>query len=830
MPDTKTELENDPTEGAERKPDVIHKRRPGNIRDYSVDGNRLTFQTENDFELRITVHTAEILQFKYLAEADLPADFSYSIDPEFQPGKADFEIEETDREFQLVTDSLRCHISRKKMRLTFFDHEGNILCEEKEPFLRRSTLMKGVTDVKVTHKAPKGTSYFGLGDKTCELGLRGNTYENWNTDSFAYERGDDPLYRTIPFYTALHQGRAYGIFMDNTYRSHFDFDSGGTGTTSFSADGGCMNYYFIYGPELTDVSERYTRMTGTPELPAMWTLGYHQCRWSYFPESRVRELAETFREKEIPCDAIYLDIDYMDDYRVFTWDKDRFPDPKKLISDLKDDGFETIVMIDPGIKVDKDYEVYRQGVENDYLCKRPDGELMIGPVWPPETVFPDFTHPEVRQWWADLYEDLMDEKGVSGVWNDMNEPAVFEVDKKTFPENIRHHFEGQPASHKKVHNVYGMQMARASLEGIKKHNSGKRPFLLTRANYSGGQRYAALWTGDNIASWDHLRLANEQCQRLSISGYSFVGSDIGGFVKNPSAELFSRWLQLGVFHPLFRNHTMGYNVDGAAAVKEEAVELKKMMTDTDQEPWTFGEKYTDINRATIELRYRLLHYLYTAFQQYVEEGTPILRPLAYYDQSDQQAVSRVDEFLFGDQILVSPVLDKKKRKVETYFPEGRWYDFRTNQSYQGKSTHSVKAPLSEIPFFVKAGSVLPLREIMQYTRQRPQEKLELNAYYGNTVSTSRLYEDAGEGHAYKEGAYRHSSFELDPGAGDRLLTLKVDREGSYTPDYQQLTVNFVGLPEQPSAIEVDGQQISFENHDSVCSITVKAGFQKITVR
>ena len=819
-------------EETERKSDIKHRRRPDEIIHYQREGQQVTFRSDNDIELRITLHTPEIVQLKYVLEGDQPTDFSYAVDPAFNPSPADFLFNEAEEFFYITTASLQCRIRKKNMKVDFLDSDGKLLCKDKQGFTRRDTLMKGITEVKVSKEAPENTTYFGLGDKVSDGELRGHKFENWNTDAYAYERGDDPLYRSIPFYAAVTDGQAYGIFLDNTYRSFFDFDSKGNNTTSFSAAGGCMNYYFIYGPKLTSVSERYTQLTGTPELPPMWALGYHQCRWSYFPESRVRQLAQDFRDKEIPCDAIYLDIDYMDDYRVFTWDKDRFPDPQKMIADLKEQGFETIVMIDPGIKVDSEYKIYQQGLEQDYFCKRPDGELMIGPVWPPETVFPDYTNPEVRDWWADLYEDMMNQQGVSGVWNDMNEPAVFEVKTKTFPEDIRHHFDGDPASHKKAHNIYGMQMARASYEGIKKHNDGKRPFLLTRANFSGGQRYAALWTGDNIADWDHLKLANEQCQRLSISGYSFVGTDIGGFVKDPSPELFTRWLQLSVFHPLFRNHTMGYNMEGAAAVKEEQVEQKKRETNSDQEPWTFGKKYTKINRSVIELRYRLLHYLYTAFQKYVEHGTPILRPLAYADQSDPNNLSDVDAFLFGEQILVSPVLHKKKREVRTNFPGGTWYDYRTNEPYEGQSQHVIKAPLEEIPFFVKAGTVLPLREVMQYTNQRDPKLLELNVYYSQSETESELYEDSGEGYNYKDDAYRHTKFQMQPDVKNNKLILTADRNGAYKPGYQKVKVNIIGLPFEPSTFIVDGQSVEFEptyEKSSEYTATISAGFNQISI-
>jgi len=830
MAETQKQDPNTSVEETERKSDITHRRQPDKITSYQRENQQVVFRSENGIELRITVHTPEIFQLKYVFEGDQPTDFSYAIDPNFNPDRADYLFNKSENYFYITTSALQCRISRENMKVDFLDSEGQLICKDKQGFSRRDTLMKGITEVKVSKEAPEDTTYFGLGDKVSNGNLRSNKFENWNTDSYAYERGDDPLYRSIPFYTAVTDGKAYGIFLDNTYRSFFDFDSKEDNTTSFSAAGGTMNYYFIYGPELTTVTERYTQLTGTPELPPMWALGYHQCRWSYFPESRVKELAQDFRDKQIPCDALYLDIDYMDDYRVFTWNNERFPDPKKMINDLKEQGFETIVMIDPGIKVDDDYEVYRQGLENDYFCKRPDGDLMIGPVWPPKTVFPDYTNPEVRNWWADLYQDLMNQKGVSGVWNDMNEPAVFEVEKKTFPDDIRHHFDGHPASHKKAHNIYGMQMARASYQGIKKHNKAKRPFLLTRANFAGGQRYAALWTGDNIANWDHLRLANEQCQRLSISGFSFVGTDIGGFVKDPSPELFSRWLQLSVFHPLFRNHTMGYKMEGAAAVKEDQVEQKKKESNSDQEPWTFGSRYTDINRSAIELRYRLLHYLYTAFKKYVQHGTPILRPLAYYDQSDPESLSNIDEFLFGDQILVSPVLHHKKRTVDTYFPEGVWYDFRTNKTYEGPSEHKIDAPLEEIPFFVKAGTVLPLREVMQYTRERDQELLELNVYYSSSVTESELYEDGEEGYDYTNGVYRQTNFRLQPDPNNQRLTLEAQHTGSYIPSYQKVKLNIIGLPYEPNQISVDGQQVTFSESEDAYTITVQAGFEQLVIQ
>ncbi|MCL4139290.1 UNVERIFIED_CONTAM: hypothetical protein GTU68_045806, partial [Idotea baltica] len=422
------------------------------------------------------------------------------------------------------------------------------------------------------------------------MNMRGLRFENWGSDMYGFEKTTDPLYKNIPFFYGLKNDGAYGILFDNTFRTRFDFGYERSDVCSFWSKGGEMNYYFIYGPELTQVAENYAQLTGVPDLPPLWALGYHQSKWSYFPEKNVQELAKNFREKEIPCDVIHLDIDYMDGFRCFTWDKSRFPDPAKMIAELDNDGFKAIAILDPGIKIDKEYFVYQEAIEEGYFCRRADGPLMQGEVWPGPCHFPDFTHPKVREWWAGLFQSFM-ETGIRGIWNDMNEPAVLEVG--TFPDDTRHDFDGNPCSHRKAHNVYGMQMAKASYEGIKKALFPKRPFNITRSGYAGLQRYAAVWTGDNLSTWEHLWMANLQCQRLSISGISFCGSDIGGFIGDPNGDLFTRWTQMAIFHPFFRTHSSGdYG---------------------DQEPWSFGEPFTDAIRKAIELRYQLLPYIYTVF-------------------------------------------------------------------------------------------------------------------------------------------------------------------------------------------------------------------------
>lgn len=818
-----------------RRADVVTCHRAGKVTGVQTSPKYIQLLTENGVELTIQPITPEIIRLKYHIEGDAADGFSYALDPGFHPEAVDFKFEEHKDCFELSTGAVICRVTKDKLLVDFRDSEGTTLCKDADEFYRKESILKGITELRITKNAPEDTRYFGLGDKTIEAqNLRGQVFENWNTDAFGYNSGDDPLYRSIPFYTALSEGKAYGIFLDNTFRTRFSFDHEEKGVSFFSAAGGVMDYYFICGPELTSVARRYAQLTGTPELPPLWALGHHQSRWSYYPDERVREVAQTFRELDIPCDAIYLDIDYMEDYKSFTWDGTFFPDPATLIKDLKVQGFRTITIIDPAIKQDSNYSVYREGVQNGYFCKRPDGELTIVPVWPGRSVLPDFTHVEARKWWARLNREFIVKYGIDGIWNDMNEPAVFEITKRTLPEDIRHDYDGRPCSHAKAHNIYGMQMARASRQGISEAHPDKRAFLLTRANFAGGQRYAALWTGDNSASWAHLKLAAEQCVRLSISGYSFVGTDVGGFTGKPGGELFTRWLQLGVFHPLFRNHAMGFHEDGASAVTGSKQDRMRRTTTTDREPWSFGQQYTDINRRIINLRYRLLHYLYTAMREYTERGTPVMRPLGYLDQTDPDTLEYDDQFCFGDSIIVAPVFEKGQRVRTVYLPRGTWYHFWDHKACKGEQVHEVSAPLEQIPFFMKAGSVLPLREVMQYTGERTPEVLELRVYYSEGVVTSALYEDAEEGYAYREGGYRLTTFETRGNEEGTEFQLKAGREGSFSPSYSKVEVTFIGLTFEPERCEVDGKkrvlQPITENGQMIYQLILEPGFKSVCLR
>lgn len=800
---------------------------PGTLKSWQQKDQTFEFTCDKGVILQVFILNDDMIRFRFQTRGYIETDFSYAIDPGFTSTPVTVQVEEKSAGIELRTARLKVLVKKSGLKHTVKDLAGNTLLEDDKGFHWEEDPFGGdiVMMSKVSHD---DEYYFGLGDKSCSLNLKGKRLQNWVTDSFGYGADSDPLYRAIPFYFSLNTGNACGIFFDNSFRSYFDFAGERENATSFWAHGGEMNYYFIYGPEMMRVAERYTDLTGRPDMPPLWALGFHQCKWSYYPESEVKELADNFRKKQIPCDAIYLDIDYMDGYRCFTWNLEHFPDPPRMIKELKDQGFETVVMIDPGIKVDPDYFVYREGLENDYFARRADGPYLKGKVWPGDCYFPDYTRPEVRKWWGGLYKDLIRKVGISGFWNDMNEPAFFNTLSKTAPDDARFDYDGHSGSHRKAHNIYGMQMSRASYEGMKELGYPKRPFLITRATYAGGQRYASAWTGDNNATWEHLQLANKQCQRMSISGFSFIGSDIGGFNGVPDGELFTRWVQVGLFHPLFRVHSIGFNDVGDDEVDTEAIEENKASeVNRDQEPWSFGEPYTAAVRKAIELRYKLLPYLYTAFYQYSSKGTPILRPNSFLDQHDPETLDRMEEFGFGDHILACPISEQGVEGRYLYLPKGQWYCYRSEKPIMGEQEIWTETALDEIPMYIRAGAVIPTAPVMQYSSEKKIETLSLHVYYKNGKETSQLYVDASEGFDYKEGAFSLRNFETK--GGTLSFRIKQQMEGSYMPDYDKFKVVFHGLPFKANKCIVDGVDTEIIFTSFTTDILVDRDFEQIEI-
>ncbi len=644
--------------------------------------------------------------------------------------------------------------------------------------------------VDISLKAPEDEYVYGLGEKTGPLNRRGQHLVFRNTDALAgggnYTPDTDPIYQSIPFFIGLRSGQAHGVFLDNTYRLVMDLARDSADEYRFSADGGDMDLYLLAGPDMAQVLDRYTLLTGRMPMPPRWTIGYHQCRWSYWPDDRVRQIAHEFRNRSIPADGLWLDIDYMDGFRSFTWDPQGFSDPASLMVDLAAQGFKTTVIIDPGLKLDPDWDVYQQGLDGNYLLHNSDGSVFVGEVWPGEAVFPDFSSPTTRQWWAGLIPRLIS-AGVRGVWIDMNEPASFRAeDAYTVPDDVLVQGDGVPSTMEEVHNVYALLMAKATRMGMEQAAPQRRPFVLTRAGFAGIQRYAAVWTGDSPSNWSMLEANLPLVLSLGLSGVSFCGSDVGGFSGNATPELFARWMELGSISPFFRGHVQ----TGVP----------------DQEPWAFGIEVEDISRSAINLRYRLFPYIYSLFYQSAQTGGPILAPLVFYFQHDPATWDFAKQAMLGPWLIAAPVLRQGENDQTIYLPEGSWYELHSGRRYQGPSNINRQVSLAALPLFVRSGAILPMAPLMQWSDEEPINRLELWLYPDQKESTFSLYEDDGESTAYLDGDYCLTEYRLQRTVNGASLV--VQRRGNYSPPARQLLIRVRPATGPAATVSVDGVSLS----------------------
>ena len=726
-------------------------------------------------------------------------DDSYALDPAAEwAGPSQWSVHVGADTLRFETAALTVEVERAACRLRVLDRSRRVLMHE-------SGGSAWSADGRVAHsvRLRDADRLLGLGDKPFAVDRRGGRFEMWNTDAFRFQRGSDPIYKSVPFVLRVGDATSVGLFYDSSRRTTVDAGAGDRDTLRFEQPAGALDLYVLAGRTPTRTVEAFARLTGrTPMLPK-WALGYHQCRYSYMDEGEVRDVAREFRQRRIPCDTLYFDIHYMDGFRVFTWDPAAFPDPTRLVGDLKSDGFQSVVIVDPGVKADDpEYGVFAEGEALDAYVRYPGeaggpGPVALGEVWPGVCAFPDFTRADVRAWWGRLHEGLLN-AGVAGIWNDMNEPALFSVRHVegtmnaehavgTLPDEVVHAFDGRTGSHAEAHNVYGMQMQRATFDGLLALRPGQRPFTITRAAYAGAQRYGTAWTGDNTASWDHLKLAVQQVLSLGVSGMPFTGADVGGFVDAPSGELLARWTQVGALTPLFRNHS--------------AVDTPR------QEPWLFGPDVERVCREAIELRYRLLPVFYTALWQAATLGTPILRPLALVHPDDETiARTAPDGFYVGETLLAQPVLEEGQTEREVYLPAapGGWFDVHTGERFDGRETVWTQTPLDRIPLYARGGSVLPLAPVRQHTGERAA-RLELHVYVAAGRHESRLYEDAGDGWDFRDGGYWLGRFTVDADAVRVSVSCTVD--GHHVPEWDNWDVVVHGLGAAPRRVQVAGATV-----------------------
>lgn len=615
----------------------------------------------------------------------------------------------------------------------------------------------GTHNIQIIKQMMGDECFYGLGDKTGFLNKRGYNYCNWNTDNpQPHVDSFTQLYKSIPFFITLRKNAVFGLFFDNSFRSCFDMGKESDEYYWFGADQGNLDYYFIGGSNMKEIIQGYTYLTGRAPLPQMWTLGYHQSRWGYRCEEDVRRIAKKMRENDVPCDVIHLDIDYMDAYKVFTIDEKKFPNMRQLTEDLAELGIRLVTIMDPGVKVEQGYNIYEEGIENRYFAVHPSGEVYENVVWPGDAVYPDFGREEVREWWGKNYK-LLTDNGIAGIWMDMNEPASFEGE---IPGDIVFCDEERKSTHAEQHNLYGHNMARATYAGLREL-TGKRPFVITRACYSGSQKYTVGWTGDNHSIWAHLQMAIPQMCNLGVSGMPYVGTDIAGFGSDTTKELFCRWIQVGCFSPLCRNHS---------SIGTKA-----------QEPWELGEEALSIYRKYLKLRYMLLPYYYDLCKLEEEEGIPMLRPLVLNYEKDDNVKNMNTQFMLGDSILVAPVVEQGMNQKLVYLPEGNWYDFWTREKLEGNRYIIKEAPLDECPMYVKEGSIIPMYAPRLSVSKEKDDALFLAVYSDDCECEYVHYQDNGEDFAYLNGEYNLYSFKYQ----NNKLSTKMLHQG-YADTYKTI--------------------------------------------
>ncbi|MDU6633958.1 MAG: glycoside hydrolase family 31 protein [Clostridium perfringens] len=656
-------------------------------------------------------------------------------------GKGEFIVEE-DSNFVIVKGTkVLTFVDKNTTEISFRDLEGNIINEDFQPSFKDEE-----GNVYIS-KVNDCLAYYGLGEKGGDLNKKGCYTENFNTDD--PETDDDSItyYKTIPFYVALKEEATYGIFFDNSFRSYFDMGKEMGDRIFFGAIGGQIQYYFIPGENIKEVVKNYTALTGRMEMPPLWSLGYQQCRFSYFSQEEVRELVKTFEEKDIPLDVVYLDIDYMDGFRVMTFKTPNFDYAAGLIGDLKEKGIRTITIIDPGVKVDEEYDVFKRGKEGNHFTKKLDGEIFIGAVWPGDSAFPDFSNKDCREWWKSELKKFISEHGMDGIWNDMNEPCVFNNDHKTMLETCLHNSDNGVIEHKEFHNRYGFEMSRCSKEAQEELHPNERGFSMTRATYAGGQRYSSVWTGDNMSLWSQMRMSISMNANLGISGFSFVGNDVSGFGLDSSEELFIRWMEMGPFIPIFRNHSNMYT--------------------RRQEPWAFGPRAEKIAKKSIELRYELLPYIYDLYYISHKEGLPIFRPMIMEYEKDMNLLNMREQFMLGENMIVAPVLYEGERSKTLYLPKGSWFNYFTMEKLQGGKWYKLPCELDEILVFVKEGAIIPTyNKKFRNVKERPNNIL-LKVFGENAKGFH--YNDDGHSMEYLEGKYTYMDIKVVDGKEELKL-------------------------------------------------------------
>ncbi len=753
--------------------------------------------------VQVTALRDDVIRVRVGPAGQLPEDASWAVLSASRTSSVSVTQESSATAVGFSTAKLHVSIERAPFTLTVTDADGHVVLTQ---LPGRSIEYNGAS-FRVYMKSPPNEHYFGLGDKPGPIDRRNEAFTDWNTDAFGWQESTDPIYKSIPYFMTFRDGVSAGIFLDNTWRASFDFNKENRDGYSFGSEGGPLDIYILYGPAPKNVVESWAWLTGKTPIPPLWSLGFQQSRYSYYPESEVRRIAARLRSEKIPADVIWLDIDYQLKNRPFTVDPERFPHFDQMIKDLQAEHLKTVVITDLHIAdlPNSGYKPYDEGIAGDHFVKNPDGSTYVGIVWPGKAVFPDFTQQSSRAWWGTLYADFV-HRGVAGFWNDMNEPAIFQVPSKTMPDDTQHRiqepgFNTRVATHLEVHNIFGMQNSRGTYEGLLKLEPNMRPFVMTRASYAGGHRYAATWTGDNSSTWNHLRQTVPQLLNLGLSGFAMSGADVGGFAGSPQPELLTRWLEVAAFQPIDRDHTaMGTNP---------------------QEPWENGTaEDLNLRRRYIQERYRLLPYIYSTAEEMSRTGLPIMRPLFLefpQGASDKQPLDLSDSgsFLLGPDLLVaqSPFPDE----VDDYsvtLPIGGWYDYWTGARVAGVTDRinidntqvtqpevHIHRSLDTLPVFVRAGAIVPEQPLVQSTDEKPQGPLTLRVYPPTVVGgdcSGSVYLDDGLTYNFQKGQFLRMAVTCRQTSQGLAVTV-APHQGSFVPWWSQISVEVYGATQPASS-------------------------------
>ncbi|GAO45459.1 putative alpha-glucosidase [Flavihumibacter petaseus NBRC 106054] len=798
----------------------------GDCTSFAANGNTVVFNTAGKAKLSVKFSSGSVVKIWYDPKGAFKRNNeSFAVINENLEPLSEIRVEEQAQSYEVFTGKLRVRVNKYPLQVQVFDKYQKLLLGDYKDL---GHVSEG--NATAAFKTLRSDEHFlGLGEKSGPLDRRGRSYRMWNSDKPCYGVNEDPLYKSIPFFMSSYR---YGIFFDNTYKTQFKFGTASDEYYSFEAPNGEMVYYFIHGNDYKQIIEQYTQLTGKPILPPDWAFGFSQCRGLYTNEKLARSVAAEFRKRKIPCDIIYQDIGWVDGLQDFNWHKDKYTDPKGMVSYLDSMGFKMILSQDPVIS----QATQRQWREADSLhyfaVDSSTGKSYDMPwPWGGNCGVVDFTHPAVADWWGAQQQKPLND-GVRGFWTDMGEPAWSNEDAT---ERLRmKHYLGM---HDEIHNVYGFSWDKVVKEQFEKRNPNKRVFQMTRAAYAGLQRYTFGWSGDSgngdnvLDGWN--RLANQVPIGISagMGVLPFWACDISGYcgdVKDypAMAELYTRWMQFGVFNPLSRAHHEGDNA---------------------VEPWLFGKEAEDICRKAIELKYRLFPYIYTYAREAHEKGLPLMRALILEYPEDENAFKVDDEFMFGHELLVAPVLKKGAVSRNVYLPEGEWIDFNDGKTvYNGGQVINYPAPLAVTPIFVRKGSIIPMMPVMQYIGQEKNHPVyaEIFPHDNREEATFTLYEDDGNSLGYQKDEYGTVQFTCKKeGAGYSVSVVTDTKNGFVQNSHRNIVLN-LHLNRKPSAVATGkvtakvltaaaletaiGKEItttawSWNEKTKVCSIKLPAG-------